>query len=411
MWNEDKEIKEFAEGEKKEDKKGFGEFLDKLSLKWVFLISGVGLFVMFLLLMFVRTPEVKIVQDSRVAERYSKEIQTYIQKSNEQLLKEIRRLRLELEKLKEENERLKKEISVKKKEKEKEEKPEKLLEEIIKKRKREKRKEGKYSGPIIISPPPSETEARGGYGLVAPKIEMIEKSEEKETGKKKSGSLNEKKKKKKTVFIPATTLMRGKIIHSFLAPVIVGRGGAKPAPVLIKLEGFARLPNGKTINLNGCTVLAKAQGTWAEERAKLETAKIVCVLEDGKVIEQKFTGYVVSGIDNIEGVKGKFMEVNSKQVATYFATVGLGGFFAALQNAQVERRESAFGTYTTIKDELLYSTYGAFAETFREFSRFYLERARQIVPVVFVDAGKPVFITVINGFSLGISPEEFAKNF
>jgi len=210
---------------------------------------------------------------------------------------------------------------------------------------------------------------------------------------------------KKTVYLPAGTTLKGRIINSFPAPV----GGEKFPAVLIELEGYARLPNNYRLDLSRCLVIAKGEGSYVLERAKLETYKLSCILKNGKVIEVSPRGMVISGEDGMEGVRGKFLNINREQLLTYFGGSVVSGFFSALQQGQITRRTTPFGTTTEIRDEFLYALYGALAQTWNEFARFYLEQAKQIVPVVVVQAGVPVYIVLVDGLSLEVSVDEAKK--
>jgi len=209
----------------------------------------------------------------------------------------------------------------------------------------------------------------------------------------------------RTVYLPAGTTLKGRIINSFPAPV----GGEKFPAVLIELDGYARLPNNYRLDLSRCLVIAKGEGSYVLERAKLETYKLSCILRNGKVIEVSPKGMVISGEDGLEGVKGKFLNVNREQLLTYFGGTTLSGFFSALQQGQITKQTTPFGTTTDIKNEFLYALYGSLAQTWNEFAKFYLEQAKQIVPVVVVQAGVPVYIVLVDGVSLEVSVDEIKK--
>jgi hypothetical protein len=210
---------------------------------------------------------------------------------------------------------------------------------------------------------------------------------------------------KKTVYLPAGTTLKGRIINSFPAPV----GGERFPAVLIELDGYARLPNNYRLDLSRCLVIAKGEGSYVLERAKLETYKLSCILRNGKVIEVSPKGMVVSGEDGLEGVKGKFLNINREQLLTYFGGTTVSGFFSALQQGQVRKQTTPFGTTTDIKNEFLYALYGSLAQTWNEFAKFYLEQAKNIVPVVVVQAGVPVYIVLVDGTSLEVSVDEIRK--
>ncbi len=210
---------------------------------------------------------------------------------------------------------------------------------------------------------------------------------------------------KKTVYLPAGTTLRGRIINAFPAPV----GGERFPAVLIELDGYARLPNNYRLDLSRCLVIAKAEGSYVLERAKLETYKLSCILRNGKVIEVSPKGMVISGEDGMEGVKGKFLNINREQLLTYFGGTAVSGFFSALQQGQITKQTTPFGTTTDIKNEFLYALYGSLAQTWNEFAKFYLEQAKKIVPVVVVQAGVPVYVVLVDGVSLEVSVDELKK--
>jgi len=261
-------------------------------------------------------------------------------------------------------------------------------------------------------PPPSifEGEMREPY---KPKLNRIER-EIKQESKNTTPSFvlanaeerkEERSVEKKKVYLPAGSTLRGVIVNSFPAPV----DGTFPA-VLIELYGHVRLPNNYRISLDRCLVIAKGQGTYVLERAKLETYKLSCIMKDGKVIETDIRGMVISGEDGMEGVAGKFMNVNRDQLLTALGGGTISGFFSALQRGQLLQRDTIFGTTTTIRDEFLYALYGSLASTWNEFAKWYLEQAKKILPVVVVSAGKPVYITLIDGVSLDVEVDSFRGN-
>ncbi len=243
-----------------------------------------------------------------------------------------------------------------------------------------------------------DEQSKAGSNLVAqsgmPDVQMVASPE----GERPAGG-------QKTVYLPAGATLKGRIINSFPAPV----GGERFPAVLIELDGYARLPNNYRLDLSRCLVIAKGEGSYVLERAKLETYKLSCILKNGKVIEVSPKGMVISGEDGLEGVKGKFLNVNREQLLTYFGGTTLSGFFSALQQGQITKQTTPFGTTTDIKNEFLYALYGSLAQTWNEFAKFYLEQAKKIVPVVVVQAGVPVYIVLVDGVSLEVSVDEIKK--
>ena len=271
------------------------------------------------------------------------------------------------------------------------------------------------SGGALYSEPPKPPEE------YKPKINRVERKEEQskanntllaQSGVSDVPVVSEKEKKerpvgeRKTVYLPAGTTLKGRIINSFPAPV----GGERFPAVLIELDGYARLPNNYRLELTHCLVIAKGEGSYVLERAKLETYKLSCILKNGRVIEVSPKGMVVSAEDGIEGVKGKFLNVNREQILTYLGGTTLSGFFSALQQSQVNKYTTAFGTTTNISNEFLYALYGSLSQTWNEFAKFYLDEAKKVFPVVVVQAGVPVYIVLVDGVSLEVPVDEFKKN-
>jgi len=409
--------------EEEEEKGGKREFLSSSALKWggIFLGSAVVLFLVSKLfssggggVVVKSDPELqkKLLEDTLKAQA----------QMNEQILNQLKEMNSQLKQLQE-----KKESGAigedKEKGKEKEKEKKKESENVF------KVEESKQPPP----PPPPPSLGSGGTLYTEPpkppeeykpKINRVERKEEQskanntllaqsgvsdvpvvsEEGKK--GEKDKSVGEKKTVYLPAGTTLKGRIINSFPAPV----GGERFPAVLIELDGYARLPNNYRLELTHCLVIAKGEGSYVLERAKLETYKLSCILKNGRVIEVSPKGMVVSAEDGLEGVKGKFLNVNREQILTYLGGTTLSGFFSALQQSQINKYTTAFGTTTDIKNEFLYALYGSLSQTWNEFAKFYLDEAKKIFPVVVVQAGVPVYIVLVDGVSLEVPVDELKKN-
>jgi conjugal transfer pilus assembly protein TraB len=395
------------EEELQEEKKR--ELLDNSAIKWggIFVGSAVALFLASRL--FSSGDNVVIKSDPELQKKLLEETLKSQSQMNEQILNQLKEMNEQLKQLQEGK-------SVKVESEEREKKAERNSGSI-------KIEEPKPPPPPPPPPPsfstPMYSEPLKPPEEYKPKINRIERKDEQSRA---NGNLlaqsgmsdvppvgNPEKGKpaeeKKTVYLPAGTTLKGRIINSFPAPV----GGEKFPAVLIELDGHARLPNNYRLDLSRCLVIAKGEGFYALERAKLETYKLSCILKNGKVIEVSPNGMIISGEDGLEGVKGKFLNVNREQLLTYLGGTTLSGFFSALQQGQITKYSTAFGTTTDIKNEFLYALYGSLAQTWNEFAKFYLESAKKIVPVVVVQAGAPVYIVLVDGVSLEVSVDEIRK--
>jgi len=396
------------EEEVQEEKKR--RFLGDNAIKWggIFVGAAVALFLVSRL--FSSGDSVVIKSDPELQKKLLEETLKSQSQMNEQILNQLKDMNVQLKQLQEDK-------SAKAKGEEKEKKSEKKADSI-------KVEEPKQSSPPPPPPPPPSTplysEPIKPPDEYKPKINRVERKDEQsradsnllaQSGMSDVPAVKPEKGKpaeeKKTVYLPAGATLKGTIINSFPAPV----GGERFPAVLIELDGYARLPNNYRLDLSRCLVIAKGEGSYVLERAKLETYKLSCILKNGKVIEVSPKGMVISGEDGLEGVKGKFLNINREQMLTYLGGTTISGFFSALQQGQIEKQSTSFGTTTTIKDEFLYALYGSLSQTWNEFAKFYLEEAKKIVPVVVVQGGTPVYIVLVDGVSLEVSVDEIKKGF
>jgi conjugal transfer pilus assembly protein TraB len=379
-------------------------------VKWGGIFVGAAAALFLVSRLFSSGEGVVIKSDPELQKKLLEEALKSQSQMNEQILNQLKEMNEQLKQLKES-----KEVKTEEKEGEKEKKKDGGSVFKI--------EESPPSSPPPPPPPPSSTpvysEPVKPPEEYKPKINRVERKEEQSKADSnllaQSGisdvppAPNPEKEKpaqeKKTVYLPAGTTLKGRIINSFPAPV----GGEKFPAVLIELDGYARLPNNYRLDLSRCLVIAKGEGFYALERAKLETYKLSCILRNGKVIEVSLKGMVISGEDGLEGVKGKFLNVNREQMLTYLGGTTLSGFFSALQQGQITKYSTPFGTTTDIKNEFLYALYGSLAQTWNEFAKFYLEQAKNIVPVVVVQAGIPVYVVLVDGVSLEVSVDEIRK--
>ena len=383
------------------------KFLNDSAIKWggIFVGSAVALFLASRL--FSSGDNVVIKSDPELQKKLLEETLKSQSQMNEQILNQLKEMNTQLKQLQEGK-------SAKVESEEKGKKTEEKTESI-------KIEEAKPTSPPPPPPPPSFSTPMYSEPVkppeeYKPKINRIERKDEQskangnllaQAGMSDAPPVGKPAEEKRTVYLPAGTTLKGRIINSFPAPV----GGEKFPAVLIELDGHARLPNDYRLDLSRCLVIAKGEGFYALERAKLETYKLSCILKNGKVIEVSPKGMVVSGEDGLEGVKGKFLNVNREQLLTSLGGTTLSGFFSALQQGQINKQSTVFGTTTDIKNEFLYALYGALAQTWNEFAKFYLEEAKKIVPVVVVSGGVPVYIVLVDGVSLEASVDEIRKGF
>ena len=212
----------------------------------------------------------------------------------------------------------------------------------------------------------------------------------------------EKKSPEDQVYLPPS-FMEATLLSGLDAPTVENAKG-NPVPVLLRIKDLAFLPNSVRANLKGCFVIAEGHGSLADERAHLRLVTLSCLSKKGKaVIDDKIKGFVVD-TDGKIGLRGR---VVSKMGATIARSV-LAGFFGGLGNAIKSSTEnvavSPLGELKTYdSNKILEAGVGeGIASGAEELQKFYMELARQTMPVIEVGATRTITLVVSEGKELKI---------
>ena len=178
-----------------------------------------------------------------------------------------------------------------------------------------------------------------------------------------------------------------------------------PVPVLIRIKTDAILPNLYRAGVRECFVIAAGYGVLATERAQLRTETISCVRENGKALEAKFDAYVV-GEDGKVGLRGRLVSKQGQVIAQSLMAGFLEGVGRAATPQAVPQLNINPGaaTQTQSPDMAGMARAGAFgglSQAASQISRFYLDMAQQMFPVVEIDAGRRISIVTLKGLQLG----------
>ena len=262
---------------------------------------------------------------------------------------------------------------------------------------------------LFKEPEPSENET-GESGSSksssrAQKVKPIKMSVIKET-KKREQKKAEKDQEETAAYIPAGSIITGTIITGGDFPTNAG-GFENPTPLLIRISKEAILPNRRTSDVRECFLLAGGRGDLASERVKLRGEMLSCIRNDGSVIESKLNSYV-AGEDGKEGVRGRLVskqgQIIARSLAAGFAS-GLSDAFDVNQVPTITTSTDGTVQYEKVfsKDALQGAAVKGFSNSLERISQFYLDMAKDIFPVVEVNAGRQVDVIVISGTKLKIS--------
>lgn len=306
-------------------------------------------------------------------------------------MKRYEELKKELERLKEELKKKEKEVAAVKTAKErKEKKPEKV------------------SPAVRVPPPPPPVKeklperppavARGKKAPPSgPQVMVVGDITVVEAGKKEGRKVKKEEVVKKKYYLPPS-FMEATLLSGLDAPAI-RKGRGNPVPCLFRIKAPAVLPNKVKANLKGCFVIGEALGNLATERADIRLVSLSCIDRKGKaVIDQKVKGFVVDNDGKI-GLRGR---VVSKMGATLARALlaglasGIGRVFGYQAYTYTSSPE---GTLIVPEESKIAKAAigGGVSQAAEEIQKFYLDLARQTVPVVEILATRSVTLVISEG--------------
>ena len=216
-----------------------------------------------------------------------------------------------------------------------------------------------------------------------------------------------KKKKEPTVYIPAGSIVEGKLLYGFVAP----ESGMFP-PVLLEFTKPIRTANDFFIPAQKCLITTSAQYDISQGLAILGGLKstLSCVLKNGKVVEipvNVAVGEEIKGKTVQIGLSGKEIWLSGKDFATITSMVSLSGMASSYQQGLVQQNVTTQGNViTAIQDRGLYSVLGGVNAGVNKFVEFWMKKYDKKVPAIKVEPKRRVFIVFVNGADLQISPKE-----
>lgn len=208
------------------------------------------------------------------------------------------------------------------------------------------------------------------------------------------------------VYLPMGSMIQGVLLNGLDAPTS-GAAQKSPTPVLVRVKHDAILPNRARMDVKECFIVASGFGVMSTERAQLRTEGVSCVREDGGVIETNISGYVI-GEDGKVGMRGRLVSKQGALVAKSLASGFLGGLGKALMptgvtglnlNPTSVMQTQSSDMSTAFEAGML----GGASNSLSQIAKFYLDIAKEMVPVVEIDAGRPVTIVLTRGGNLRLN--------
>ena len=180
-----------------------------------------------------------------------------------------------------------------------------------------------------------------------------------------------------------------------------------PKPILVRIVDMGTLPRRFKSDLKDCHIVASGHGDISSERVYARLENLSCIeRETGEVIETEVAGYI-AGEDGRAGVKGEVIEKGRGYLAKSMIGGVLQGVAGVLNPGRNVVPGSLGGVNTLLterqgigdkfKDGL---TQGA-GSSMDRLSKYYIDRAESISPVVLVASGRTVDIVFTEGATIG----------
>jgi len=260
---------------------------------------------------------------------------------------------------------------------------------------------------IPLPPPPTSSQAMAAGQLPSPpetEIGDIAVVSSPGGGKQAKAELEDKKKDATagSVYLPPS-FMEATLLSGLDAPTTSEAKG-NPVPVLLRVKTPAVLPNSVKANLKGCFVIADGKGNLATERAELLLVSLSCLDRKGQaVVDQKVKGFVVDEDGKI-GLRGRVVAKMGSMIARSMLAGFFGGAGDAIKASATTLAVSPLGTTQTVdpKDIAMSGAGSGLSSGFKEIQKFYMELAKQTMPVIEVGATKPVTLVISEGITLEI---------
>ena len=207
------------------------------------------------------------------------------------------------------------------------------------------------------------------------------------------------------MFLPAGSILSGTLITGLDAPTS-NQSRQDPFPALLRVKHEAILPNRYRMDIRECFLIASGYGDMSSERAYMRAERISCVKKDGAIIEVSMDAYSV-GEDGKAGIRGRLVSKNGQIIANAL----MSGFISGITNAFAPQRVQALQTNVVPGQQQAYqypspemiggqALAGGVKGAATQIADYYIHMAKNIFPIIEIDAGRKVDFIMIRGMSL-----------
>ncbi len=210
-------------------------------------------------------------------------------------------------------------------------------------------------------------------------------------------------------YIPAGSFAKAVLLSGIDASTSLTAAN-DPDPVLIRITDHGTLPRKFKSDLKDCHLICAAYGDLSSERVKIRLEKLSCTeIATGEIIETEVAGFV-TGEDGRQGIRGEVVSTEGRLLANSFIAGTLSGLSGAFT---VKDRNVSI--ITDSMDNIKKLTKPEWQDTMREsfakggassmdmLSKYYIERAESLQPIIQIGAGRKVDVIFTEGAYFGTS--------
>ena len=201
-------------------------------------------------------------------------------------------------------------------------------------------------------------------------------------------------------YIPAGTFMRGVLLSGLDAPT-GGQAQQNPHPGLVEVLDMASLPNKFKADYKNCRFTANGAGDLSSERAYIRLDRLSCISEDGGALDVSVKGYIADQSGKA-GVRGRLVSKQGQVLANALLAGVASGIGTAFSQGAMTTSVSPLGSTQSVKDgqQLQAGVGQGVGSALQQLSRYYIQLADKMFPIIEVDAGQPVDIVITKGIAV-----------
>ena len=209
-------------------------------------------------------------------------------------------------------------------------------------------------------------------------------------------------------WIPTGTMIPVKLLTGLDAPGKSANLGGEPHPVLMFAEDLSVLPNNVHMDMRECFVLGEGIGDLSEERAKIRALSLSCVKHDEQsAVDIRLRG-VVTGEDGKIGLRGPVVQ----REGALLAKALLAGFVNGISRVFMPYQQGFFIApnpqqafqFPDADKVAMAGAAGAMGGAAQTLARHYSQLAKEVYPIIEIDAGRQGTVIVTEGRDIAESP-------